>query len=88
MENLIGRATEIKILTDALASPQAELIAVYGRRRVGKTHLIRTVYEKQIAFEFTGAKGIDIKEQLNNFTATAQAAFKLNLAVPIATCRI
>ncbi len=36
MKNLIGRTTEIKILTDALTTPYAELIAVYGRRRVGK----------------------------------------------------
>ena len=84
MENFIGRATEIKILTDALASPQAELIAVYGRRRVGKTYLIRSVYDKQIAFEFTGANGVDFKEQLENFSTTAQTAFKLNLAVPMA----
>ena len=51
MEDFIGRSAEIKILTDALMSPQAELIAVYGRRRVGKTYLIRSVYAKHIAFD-------------------------------------
>jgi uncharacterized protein len=84
MENLIGRETEIKILTDALATPYAELIAVYGRRRVGKTHLIRTVYEKNIVFEFTGANRVAFATQLENFSLTAQTAFRLNIAVPMA----
>jgi uncharacterized protein len=84
MENLIGREIEIKILMEALASPDAELIAVYGRRRVGKTHLIETVYEKNIIFQFTGANGGDIATQLENFSLTAQTAFRLNLAAPLA----
>ena len=41
MENLIGRAPEIRILKEALASPHSELVAIYGRRRVGKTYLIQ-----------------------------------------------
>jgi uncharacterized protein len=85
MENLIGRTTEIKILMDALASPDAELIAMYGRRRVGKTYLIRTVYEKNIIFEFTGANNVPFATQLENFALTLQTTFKLNLTVPIAT---
>jgi uncharacterized protein len=85
MENLIGRTVEIKILTDALASPDAELIAMYGRRRVGKTYLIRTVYEKNIIFEFTGANNVSFSTQLENFALTLQTTFKLNLTVPIAT---
>ena len=83
MENLIGRATEIKILTDALESRQAELIAVYGRRRVGKTYLIRCVYEKQMAFEFTGANGVPYLRQLENFMETIQTTFHLDPALPI-----
>lgn len=84
MENLTGREIEIKILTDALKSTQAELIAVYGRRRVGKTYLIRSVYEKQLVFEFTGANGVDVEIQLENFALTVQTAFRLNLSVPMA----
>jgi hypothetical protein len=56
MKNLIGRENEIQILTDALQSNQAELIAVYGRRRVGKTYLIRQFYADRMLFEFTGMK--------------------------------
>jgi hypothetical protein len=84
MKNLIGRETEIEILTEALASSSAELIAVYGRRRVGKTHLIRSVYEKHIVFEFAGANRLSIERQLENFTLTMQTAFQLNLTVPMA----
>jgi uncharacterized protein len=84
MKNLIGREIEIKILLDALDSPDAELVAVYGRRRVGKTHLIETVYGKNIIFEFTGANGVAIPTQLENFSLTAQTAFRLNLAAPLA----
>jgi len=41
---LVGRRSERLSLLDALQSPEAELVAVYGRRRVGKTFLIREVY--------------------------------------------
>ncbi|HJV20578.1 MAG TPA: ATP-binding protein [Sediminibacterium sp.] len=50
MEELIGRRAEKQILEDALTSKSPELIAVYGRRRVGKTFLIRSVYQKHLVF--------------------------------------
>lgn len=43
-------------------------MAVYGRRRIGKTFLIRKTMEKAITFEFVGANNISLKEQLGNFT--------------------
>jgi predicted AAA+ superfamily ATPase len=84
MENFIGRTAEIKILTDVLDSRQAALIAVYGRRRVGKTYLIRSVYEKQLVFELTGIHGVSDVRQLENFMEAIQTAFHLNPALPIA----
>lgn len=36
---LIGRENERRILQDALAEEYSQFIAVYGRRRVGKTFL-------------------------------------------------
>ena len=42
---IIGREEEIKILQDLLASNEAEFVSVIGRRRVGKTFLVQTVYE-------------------------------------------
>ena len=40
-ENIIGREREQQILEERLSSGRAEFIAVYGRRRVGKTFLIK-----------------------------------------------
>lgn len=77
MENLIGREAEIKILQEALVSSWAELIAVYGRRRVGKTYLIRTVYEKELILELTGLNNAPFSEQLENFNLTVAKAFGL-----------
>lgn len=68
MENIIGRDEEKKILSDALQSRDAELIAVYGRRRIGKTFLIRNHYDKHIRFELTGIHEVSLKDQLHNFS--------------------
>lgn len=50
----IGRNDEKESLLDALTSSEAELIAVIGRRRVGKTFLIRLSYQKVLKFELIG----------------------------------
>ncbi|RFS21041.1 ATP-binding protein [Chitinophaga silvatica] len=70
MEKLIGRELEKKILREALSSKEAELIAVYGRRRVGKTFLIRQVYQDQVLYEFSGVHNAPVKQQLENFRNT------------------
>ncbi len=68
MDNkFIGRKREITVLKDALDTSEAEMIAVVGRRRVGKTYLVNTIYEKQIVFEITGLQNSSMKEQLENF---------------------
>src|SRR5690348_12417405 len=74
MDKLIGRHEEKKILNDALASSESELIAVYGRRRVGKTFLIRTLYNDRIIFEITGIHEVQLTEQLENFSLSLQKA--------------
>ena len=70
MSKLIGRDVERAILKDALKSDQPELIVVYGRRRVGKTFLIRNTYSKHIIFEFSGVYKANLPEQLTNFYFT------------------
>ena len=64
---LVGRRSERLVLLDALQSPDAELVAVYGRRRVGKTFLIREVYRDAICFELVGLHGVDVSRQLRAF---------------------
>lgn len=67
MGKLVGRFAEKKMLKSALESDISELIAVYGRRRVGKTYLIRQVYEGQITFELSGLHNGTLRDQLANF---------------------
>ena len=50
---MIGREYEIQRFQESLISDSSELIAVYGRRRVGKTYLIRNSYKRYIKFEVT-----------------------------------
>lgn len=68
MEEIIGRHEEKRILLDLLSSRSSELIAIYGRRRVGKTFLVRQTLKRSIIFEFTGSKDATLKQQLTNFS--------------------
>jgi len=64
---LVGREKERQKLTDSLKKEESQLIAVYGRRRVGKTYLIENTLAKEIVFDITGIKGANIRTQLSNF---------------------
>ena len=64
---LVGRRSERRTLVEALQSPEAELVAVFGRRRVGKTFLIREVYGDAICFELVGMHDAGAARQLRVF---------------------
>jgi len=66
---LVGREREQDLLKEALAKESSQLIAVYGRRRVGKTYLIENTLSKEIVFDSTGIKDVSMRTQLNNFAA-------------------
>ena len=66
---IIGREKEQEKLKEALEKEESQLIAVYGRRRVGKTYLIENTLAKEIIFDITGIKGASIRTQLSNFKA-------------------
>ena len=51
---IVGRKEEKEILEDCLESRYPEFLAVYGRRRIGKTYLIREYFGGQFAFYYTG----------------------------------
>lgn len=72
---LIGRQKEQEALQRALQSNQSELIAVIGRRRVGKTHLVSSVFTDRIRFETSGVQNASLKEQLINFQFQLKKAF-------------
>ena len=52
---MIGRGKELKRLLDAAQEEESRFVAVYGRRRVGKTYLVRETFSGQFAFEHTGS---------------------------------
>lgn len=80
--SITGRQQETKLFKILLESPRAELVAVYGRRRVGKTFLIREFFKNQgIYFELTGIKDGTLEEQLLIFKEGFQKTFYPNIPV-------
>ena len=74
MKNLlIGRKEEQAILLKAIQSDEPEMIAVLGRRRIGKTYLIRSVYKDRIRFEISGLQNANLKKQLQSSRVNAVA---------------
>ena len=67
MMQLIGREKERQILTESFLSDEPEMVAVIGRRRVGKTFLVREVLKDKIDLEFTGIQNTTSKPQIENF---------------------
>ncbi|MEY3243313.1 MAG: hypothetical protein RIR11_4752 [Bacteroidota bacterium] len=72
---LIGRKKEQETLLALLHSPEPEMVAIVGRRRVGKTFLIRTVYENRIDFELTGIQNATQEKQLQHFHTQLKIQF-------------
>lgn len=81
-QTLIGRKKELAILNQALQSDEAEMIAVLGRRRVGKTFLIKSAYQQWFNFQFTGIQNVTNQEQLQNFSYALSLAKGDFVAVP------
>jgi hypothetical protein len=64
---IIGRKAEMHLLEQYINSDKAEFIALYGRRRVGKTFLIRRYFDNQFAFDMTGIIEGKMSEQMAAF---------------------
>jgi len=67
MTKLVGRAQEKETLMRAFRSSEPEMVAVIGRRRVGKTFLVREALKGKIDLEFTGVQNTRSKPQIENF---------------------
>jgi len=65
METIIGRHTEIDELNDLYFSNRAQLVAVYGRRRVGKTFLVDETFKGKITFRHAGLSPVDSNGDTN-----------------------
>ena len=64
---LIGRKNEQKTLLSLLASEESQFCVVYGRRRVGKTYLVRETFNYHFTFQHTGVARGKLREQLRAF---------------------
>ena len=53
-QNIIGREEEIATLERLYKSQKAEFVAIYGRRRIGKSYLVSEVYGQKIVFTAVG----------------------------------
>lgn len=75
---IIGRENEIAILNEKLVSKKSEFVALYGRRRVGKTFLIRNLFEGKFTFRLTGLSKATLSEQLINFNTALKDQYPKN----------
>ena len=67
---LLGRKKELEMLKAISCDEQSHFVAIYGRRRVGKTFLIRESYNYRFTFQHAGLSEGGMKEQLFAFTSS------------------
>lgn len=79
---LIGRNKEVAELISLLEGDRSEFVAVYGRRRVGKTFLIREAFNYKFAFQHTGILDASLSEQLSEFRESLYSAGMKKCAKP------
>ena len=68
--NIIGRKKECDFLCRCLQSQKPEFIVIYGRRRVGKTYLVKEYFNSRFSFYATGVTDVNTREQLKLFHRT------------------
>jgi AAA+ ATPase superfamily predicted ATPase len=73
---LVGRKAEIAALNGYENSGEPEFVVVYGRRRVGKTFLIREYFKETFFFYVTGVSSVEMTDQEKTLGETLK---KLNL---------
>ena len=72
MERLIGRKHESEELSRVMSSGRSEFVILYGRRRIGKTFLVRRFFEDRFDFHYVGAHHVKTEGQLKNFRKALQ----------------
>lgn len=72
MKTIIGRKKEIKELGTLLLSKKSEFVAIYGRRRVGKTFLVDEALGERITFRHAGLSPVDEQGKANNLKQQLQ----------------
>ena len=72
---VVGRLAAKQVLATAYSSAEASLVSVVGRRRIGKTFLVKQVYADVLRFQVTGIAGASKVDQLANFALRIESAF-------------
>ncbi|MDR1510749.1 MAG: AAA family ATPase [Synergistaceae bacterium] len=80
--NIIGRQREIHLLDRCEHSGKPEFVAVYGRRRVGKTFLISEHFHNHFTFSVSGVANMGNSVQLNTFYAALRNHFHGDITAP------
>ncbi len=70
---MIGRKAEQDELMWMYESNESEFVAIYGRRRVGKTYLVRETFDGQFTFQHSGLAKGGMKRQLANFAVSLKS---------------
>lgn len=80
----VGREIEIQKFNNLLSNNQSDLVTVIGRRRVGKTYLIKHALKNQLDFHFTGVQNTDKESVIKEFTIKIieLSAGKIPLQIP------
>ncbi len=79
----VGREEETTVLQSLSNSGQADLVAIIGRRRIGKTYLVKNAFKNQFAFHITGIKNTDKETMIQAFVAKIEELSKSKF--PIST---
>ena len=75
---IVGRKREMEELRNLYESNKAEFVAIYGRRRVGKTFLVKEMFQDKMTFYHSGLSPFDkerkisMRDQLEAFYASLQ----------------
>lgn len=80
---LVGRKKEKAIFDHCMSASESKLIAVYGRRRIGKTFLIRNYFESKFIFEIAGLHGGEMSDQIKHFAQTLALAGYPSAAISV-----
>ncbi|MBA2648985.1 MAG: AAA family ATPase [Legionella sp.] len=80
---IVGREKERSLLTEIFESKKPEFLAIYGRRRVGKTYLVREFFkDNEVYFELNGIKDATKSSQLKNFSTVYSDTFLRGDRIP------
>jgi hypothetical protein len=71
----VGRIKEKKMLLEAFKSNEAQFVAVYGRRRIGKTYLVRETFAEKFVFQHAGLANSGKEAQLEAWQSALKVGF-------------